>query len=128
MKIIWTNGCFDVLHIGHIELFRYAKSIGDRLVVGIDSDRRVKSLKGPSRPINNQIFRKSFLESIKYIDHVIVFDTDDDLKANIKNLLVEIIVVGDDYKNKEVIGSEYAKVLFFPKIPELSTSKILNVN
>lgn len=127
MRIIWTNGCFDVLHIGHIELFRYAKSLGDRLVVGIDSDRRVKSLKGPSRPINNQNFRKSFLDSIKYIDHVVIFDTDDDLRSHIKNLIVETIVVGDDYKNKTVIGAEYAKVVFFPKVPDLSTSKIVNV-
>ena len=126
MKIIWTNGCFDILHIGHIELFRYAKSLGDKLVVGIDSDKRVKLLKGGTRPINNQNFRKSFLESIKYIDHIVIFDTDDDLRGHIKNLLVETIVVGDDYRNKPVLGSEHAKVEFFHKIPDLSTSTLLD--
>jgi len=126
MKIIWTNGCFDILHIGHIELFRYAKSLGDRLVVGIDSDTRVKSLKGDSRPINNQSIRKYFLESIKYIDHVVVFDNENELISHIKNLNIETIVVGDDYKNKRVIGEDIAKVVFFHKIPNLSTSILLD--
>ncbi len=125
MKIIWTNGCFDILHIGHIELFRYAKSLGDKLVVGIDSDKRVKSLKGESRPINNQSIRKYFLESIKYIDHVIIFDSEDELISQIKNLNIETIVVGSDYKNRKVIGEDIAKVVFFDKIPNLSTSILL---
>jgi D-beta-D-heptose 7-phosphate kinase/D-beta-D-heptose 1-phosphate adenosyltransferase len=124
MTNIWTNGCFDILHIGHLELFKYAKSLGHTLVVGIDGDSRVKELKGSSRPINNQLFRKSLLESIKYIDRVVVFDTDKELKDHIKNLLIDTIVVGDDYKNKTVIGSEHANVIFFPKIPNLSSSLI----
>jgi D-beta-D-heptose 7-phosphate kinase/D-beta-D-heptose 1-phosphate adenosyltransferase len=124
MTHIWTNGCFDILHIGHLELFKYAKSLGHTLVVGIDGDSRVKELKGSSRPINNQLFRKSLLESIKYIDRVVVFDTDKELKDHIKNLLIDTIVVGDDYKNKTVIGSEHANVIFFPKIPNLSSSLI----
>jgi D-beta-D-heptose 7-phosphate kinase/D-beta-D-heptose 1-phosphate adenosyltransferase len=124
MTNIWTNGCFDILHIGHLELFKYAKSLGHTLVVGIDGDSRVKELKGSSRPINNQLFRKSLLESIKYIDRVVVFDTDKELKDHIKNLLIDTIVVGDDYKNKTVIGSEHANVIFFPKIPNLSSSFI----
>jgi rfaE bifunctional protein nucleotidyltransferase chain/domain len=126
MKIIWTNGCFDILHVGHIELFKYAKSLGDQLIVGIDSDARVKELKGESRPINNQFRRKILLESIKYIDKVVIFNSEDDLRSNIKNLSVDLIVVGDDYKNKRVIGIEHAKVMFFPKIPNLSSSAIIN--
>jgi D-beta-D-heptose 7-phosphate kinase/D-beta-D-heptose 1-phosphate adenosyltransferase len=126
MKIIWTNGCFDILHVGHIELFKYAKSLGDQLIVGIDSDARVKELKGESRPINNQFRRKILLESIKYIDKVVIFNSEDDLRSNIKNLSVDLIVVGDDYKNKGVIGAEYATVMFFPKIPNLSSSAIIN--
>jgi D-beta-D-heptose 7-phosphate kinase/D-beta-D-heptose 1-phosphate adenosyltransferase len=124
MTNIWTNGCFDILHIGHLELFKYAKSLGHTLVVGIDGDSRVKELKGSSRPINNQLFRQTLLESIKYIDRVVVFDTDKELKDHIKNLLIDTIVVGDDYKNKTVIGSEHANVIFFPKIPNLSSSFI----
>jgi D-beta-D-heptose 7-phosphate kinase/D-beta-D-heptose 1-phosphate adenosyltransferase len=127
MKNIWTNGCFDILHIGHIELFRYAKSLGDKLVVGIDADDRVKRLKGPSRPINNQQDRKKFLESIKYIDKVVIFSSSDGLVSEIKINNIDLIVVGDDYRNQKVIGSECVdEVIFFPKIPNLSTSAILN--
>lgn len=128
MSIVWTNGCFDILHIGHIELLRYAKSLGDQLIVGIDSDSRVKELKGTKRPINNQFRRKLFLESIKYVDQVVIFNNESDLRFNIKNLSVDLIVVGDDYKNKRVVGSEYARVVFFPKIPNLSSSAIINAN
>ena len=129
MKNIWINGCFDIVHIGHIELFKYAKSLGNKLVVGIDTDDRVKTLKGPSRPINNQENRKKFLESIRYIDKVIIFDSPDSLVSEIKKNDIDSIVVGDDYRNKQVIGSEYVnKVIFFPKIPNLSTSRLLNNN
>ena len=73
-KIIWTNGCFDVLHRGHIELFKYAKSLGDRLYVGIDTDEKVKRDKGKDRPVNKLNDRKFLLESIKYIDKVFIFN------------------------------------------------------
>lgn len=122
---VWTNGCFDILHIGHIELFKFAKSLGDQLIVGIDSDQRVKSLKGDSRPINNQHDRKSFLESIRYIDKVVIFDTEDALRDCIQNLQVQTIVLGSDYTDSVIIGSEYAKVKIFPRIPNISTTNIL---
>jgi D-beta-D-heptose 7-phosphate kinase/D-beta-D-heptose 1-phosphate adenosyltransferase len=129
MKNIWINGCFDIVHMGHIELFKYAKSLGNKLVVGIDTDDRVRILKGPSRPINNQENRKKFLESIKYIDKVVMFNSADCLVSEIKKNNIDSIVVGDDYRNKQVIGSEYVdKVIFFPKIPNLSTSRLLNNN
>lgn len=124
--IVWTNGCFDILHIGHIELFKYARSLGSKLFVGIDSDRRIKNNKGHSRPINNESDRKNILHSIKYIDDVFVFDSDHELSSTIKSLNVDIIVVGDDYKHKLVIGSDLVKqTLFFSKIPNVSTSKII---
>lgn len=126
MKTIWTNGCFDILHAGHTELFKYAKSLGEYLFVGIDSDNRVKELKGNSRPINNQFNRKCVLDSIKYINHVFIFDNEETLKTLIKNLSIDIIVVGDDYKNRKVIGSDYADVIFFPKVQNLSTSNLIN--
>ena len=126
MKTVWVNGCFDVLHRGHIELFGYAKSLGDILIVGIDSDDRVKLLKGESRPINNQQDRKFFLESIRYIDKVIIFDSEAELSNNIKTLQPDIMIVGSDYKNKKVVGSKYAKQLkFFDRVGDYSTTNIL---
>ena len=113
------------MHVGHIRLLEYAKSIGDKLIVGIDSDKRIKSSKGESRPINNEQDRKFVLESIRFVDEVVVFDTSDQLAEYIKNLNIATIVVGDDYKDKYVIGSEYANVIFFPKLPNISTSSIL---
>ena len=126
MKKIWINGCFDVLHRGHIELFKFAKENGDYLVVGIDSDSRVKILKGNSRPINSQEDRKFFLESIRYVDEVKIFDSAEQLTNSIKNLNPDVMIVGSDYKNKNVIGSEGAKrLIFFDRIGDYSTTKIL---
>lgn len=127
MRSVWTNGCFDILHIGHIKLFEYAKSLGDILVVGIDSDERIKKSKGISRPINNEQNRQAFLQAIRYIDHTVIFHSDDELCSYIKKFNIDTMVVGDEYKTKEVIGSEFCKdINFFPKIPNISTSKILN--
>jgi len=124
---IWTNGCYDILHAGHIKLFQYAKSLGLNLFVGIDSDNRIKKNKGYNRPINNQINRKLLLESIRYIDGVHVFDSDEELVSLIISNKITTIVVGDDYKNKKVIGSDFAKsVIFFPKIPNISTTILIN--
>lgn len=126
---IWTNGCFDVIHIGHIKLFEYAKSLGQSLHVGIDSDRRVKINKGNDRPVNSQNYRKELLSSIKYIDSVSIFDTDRELENLIKAKNIDIIVVGSDYINRNVIGSDLVKIVkFFDKIPNISTTKILNAN
>lgn len=126
-RIVWTNGCFDILHIGHIKLFEYARSLGDKLVVGIDGDKRVKLLKGNNRPINSEQHRKILLESIKYIDNVYIFNNDEELRDLIKNHHIDIMVVGDDYKHKYVIGSEYSReTVFFTKILSVSTSSILS--
>ena len=126
-KIIWTNGCFDVLHRGHIELFKYAKSLGGKLYVGIDSDEKVKKDKGNSRPINNVKDRKFILESIKYIEEVIVFNTTEDLEEVISLIQPDIMVIGSDWKGKPVIGEQYAKkLMFFDRIGDYSTTNILN--
>jgi len=127
MKRIWTNGCFDILHIGHIELFKYARSLGDSLTIGIDSDQRVSKLKGKNRPINDQNCRKKMLSSIRWVDNVMVFDDELELSDSIFKY-ADIIVVGSDYKNKEVIGSKWAKVVFFDKIEGYSTTKIIEGN
>ena len=126
MRKVWINGCFDVLHRGHIELFKFAKENGDYLIVGIDSDSRVKQLKGDSRPINNQKDRKFFLESIRYVDEVTIFESENQLIEKIAILKPDLMIVGSDYRNKRVIGSEKAnKLMFFDRVGDYSTTKIL---
>jgi len=126
MKLVWTNGCFDVLHRGHIELFKHAKSLGSELFVGIDSDDKVKADKGWDRPYNNQEDRKIMLESIKYIDKVFIFDSKDKLIKLIKENQPHVLIVGSDWKGKEVVGEEYAQhVRFFERLDGYSTTEIL---
>tara|TARA_R110002012_G_scaffold315603_1_gene529579 strand:- start:17649 stop:18035 length:387 start_codon:yes stop_codon:yes gene_type:complete len=126
MKTVWVNGCFDVLHRGHVELFKFAKSHGDFLVIGIDSDKRVKNLKGPARPINNEVDRKFFLESIKFVDKVVIFNSEDELRSAISVHNPDKMIVGSDYENKKVIGSEFSKeLIFFDRIGNYSTTNIL---
>tara|TARA_Y100000593_G_C4174430_1_gene268735 strand:+ start:32 stop:424 length:393 start_codon:yes stop_codon:yes gene_type:complete len=123
---VWTNGCFDVLHRGHIELFRYAKSLGDELCVGIDTDEKVKLDKGKNRPVNNLHDRMLMLQSIKYIDKVVPFDSTKDLNNTVKWYRPNIMVIGSDWKGKEVIGEFFTdKLVFFDRINGYSTSKII---
>ena len=125
-KTIWVNGCFDVMHAGHIDMLKYARSLGQRLIVGLDTDERVRSNKGPTRPINNLDLRIKFMESIRYVDQVLTFGSDDELKALIRSSNADTIVVGEEYKNGTVIGRELFKhVIFFPKLYDLSTSKLV---
>jgi len=122
---VWTNGCFDILHRGHIELFKYAKSLGDELVVGIDSDEKVRKDKGKNRPIVNLQDRMFMLQSIKYIDKVIPFDDTKELRDTIKWYRPNIMVIGADWKGKEVIGDMFTdKLVFFDRIGEYSTTKL----
>ena len=79
MDIIWSNGCYDILHRGHLELLKYARSLGDKLIVGIDSDQKVRNSKGEGRPVNKEDDRKFFLESLRYVDEVVIFDTVEEL-------------------------------------------------
>lgn len=123
---VWVNGTFDVLHIGHIRLLEFASQFGN-LRVGIDTDKRVKELKGQDRPFNEQEDRKKMLEAIKYVDEVILFDSREELIDRVREYSPDIMVVGDDYKGQVVYGSEHAKKLvFFEKIPNYSSTKILN--
>jgi D-beta-D-heptose 7-phosphate kinase/D-beta-D-heptose 1-phosphate adenosyltransferase len=119
---IFVNGTFDILHTGHLELLAYARSLGDFLYVGIDSDRRVKELKGPARPINNQQERKTMLEAVRYVDSVHIFDSDNDLRALIADC--DVMVKGDDYQGQPVVGQEVCKqIIFFKKIDGYSTTQ-----
>lgn len=107
-------------------MIKYAKSRGDVLLVGIDSDSRVKSLKGPNRPYNNEEDRKRFLESIRYVDQVFVFESEDDMIRILKENNVDLIVVGEEYKNGHVTGSGVCDVDYFPRIGNYSTTRIIN--
>jgi len=125
MKIV-VNGTFDIIHPGHLALLNYAKSLGDFLIVVIDSDERVKRLKGTSRPINNQYERKLLLENLKAVDEVQVFDSNEQLVDIIKQCA--IMVKGSDYKGKSVIGEANCQVVYFDRIDEYSsTQKIQDI-
>ena len=124
---IWVNGCFDILHRGHFELFNYAKSLGDFLVVGIDSDEKVAQDKGPNRPHNTLEDRHYALESLKAIDKIYVFDSNDHLEWLIQKEQPNILVVGSDWKGKPIVGGQYAKeIIYFNRIDNYSTTNILN--
>ena len=121
---VFVNGTFDLLHRGHLELLNYAKSLGDRVYVGIDSDRRVAEMKGDSRPIYNMEDRKFFLENLKSVHRVAVFDNDSQLAAMVEFIKPHVMVVGSDWKNKTVIGSMSAtKLVFFDRVGDYATTK-----
>ena len=126
MKVVWVNGCFDILHRGHLELLKYARGLGDQLVVGIDTDEKVQASKGEGRPFNSLSDRAELLRAIKYVDRVVSFSSKEGLENTIKEISPDILVVGSDWENKEVVGSQHAgKVLFFDRIPNYSTTRIL---
>ena len=126
MKTIFVNGTFDLLHRGHLELLNYAKSLGDYLCVGIDTDDRVKEKKGVKRPIYNQNERKFFLENLKAVDEVRLFSNDSELEDLVKSVKPDIMVVGSDWKEKSVIGSYYAAELkFFDRINDYATTRTI---
>ena len=126
---VWTNGCFDVLHRGHLELFKFCKQIAGRdgeFIVGIDTDEKVKKDKGKDRPINCLNDRIAMLNSIVYINKVIPFDSTDELESTIKWIKPHIMVIGSDWKKGKVIGKKWAeKLIFFDRIGDYSTTKIL---
>lgn len=126
MKVGFVNGCFDILHVGHVKLLSFAKTKCDYLIVAIDSDERVASLKGQDRPFNKLNDRASMLTAIRYVDEVRSFVTVSELESTIESIHPDVMIVGSDYENKKVIGAEFAKeLLFFRRIDGYSTTKIL---
>jgi len=105
MKTVFTNGCFDILHRGHVEYLKKSKSLGDYLIVGINSDSSVRKLKGNSRPINSQEDRKFVLENLSFVNDVIIFDEDTPYEL-IKKVSPDIITKGGDYKVEDVVGAD----------------------
>tara|TARA_B100001093_G_scaffold517933_1_gene601030 strand:+ start:732 stop:1127 length:396 start_codon:yes stop_codon:yes gene_type:complete len=127
MKKVWVNGCFDILHRGHYELFNYAKSLGNKLIVGIDSDEKVSKDKGTDRPYNKLEDRVYALESLKAVDEVMVFDNRDHLEWLVQTTKPDILVVGSDWKGKEIVGGQYSKeIVYFSRIGNYSTTNILS--
>jgi D-beta-D-heptose 7-phosphate kinase/D-beta-D-heptose 1-phosphate adenosyltransferase len=127
MTKVFVNGTFDIIHFGHLQLLNYARSLGDSLTVGIDSDERVREKKGPTRPINNVCERQELLANLKAVDRVSVFNTDEELIQLIKDC--DIMVKGSDYKGKSVIGETYCKnVIYFDRLNDYSsTQKIQDI-
>jgi rfaE bifunctional protein nucleotidyltransferase chain/domain len=132
MTTVFSNGCFDVVHIGHIHLLQQARALGDRLIVGLNTDNSVRSLgKGPNRPINNQWDRMAVLRELRCVDAVLLFDepTPENL---IQTLRPDILVKGSDWQDRrtEVAGYEWMqihnrRVVFIPLVPGYSTTRIL---
>ena len=127
--IIFTNGCFDLIHLGHIKLFEFCKSLNGKVIVGLNSDKSIKKIKGESRPIKNQETRKIILESISYIDEVIIFDEETPLEL-LKQIKPNILVKGGDYKAEDIVGYKYLKEIggrieIFPFIEGNSSSILI---
>ena len=132
-KVVFTNGIFDLLHPGHIKLLEFAKSLGDRLVVGLNSDRVTKILKGNDRPIQNENFRKIAIESLNFVDEVVIFD---DVRTTniVRNIKPHVVVKGSEYTTQEVrqtdIIPDTVEIVTCPIVTDsngdkISTTKII---
>ena len=125
-KVVWCNGTFDILHPGHIELFKVGKSLGDKLIVATDTDEKIRQDKGASKPINNLCDRISMLQAIKYIDEVFYFNDRKELEGLIELYSPDILLLGDDWKGGDIVGIQYAKeVRFLPRL-NYSTTHIID--
>ncbi len=129
-KLVFTNGCFDILHKGHIAYLNQAKSLGDVLVVGINSDDSVKILKGENRPVNNQSDRAYLIDNLKSVDYVIIFREETPYNL-IKEILPDFLVKGGDWKEEDIVGSDVVKAsggrtISLQYLPDYSTTNILD--
>lgn len=122
---IFVNGTFDILHRGHLEMLEYAASLGNYLLVAIDTDRRVRELKGPTRPINNQEDRRFMLSRLKGINEVRLFDSDDELEHIIQVYQPDVMVKGSDYRDKPIIGEEHCREISFYEHTSHSTTNTI---
>lgn len=127
MTRVLVNGTFDILHIGHLNLLRYAKSFPNAYVyVLIDSDARIRQHKGKLRPIHNEYERSSLLFNLKSVDRVDVFDNPEELENFIKHFQPDVMIKGDDYKGKSIIGEAYCKeIIFYPRLEKYSTTNLI---
>jgi rfaE bifunctional protein nucleotidyltransferase chain/domain len=128
-KIVFTNGCFDILHTGHARYLHEARGLGDYLIVAVNSDRSVKSIKSPDRPINNQDARAEMLAALGCVDCVIIFDEDTPLKV-IEQLRPDVLVKGGDWRVEDIVGSDVVaasggEVISIPFVEGFSTTGII---
>lgn len=123
-KIVFTNGCFDILHIGHIRYLRDAKALGDLLIIGLNSDKSVSRIK-PGRPINPQGHRAEVLSSLEMVDYVTLFDEETPYEL-IKFIKPDVLVKGGDWKKEDIVGSDIAKeTRSLPYVKGVSTTKLI---
>ena len=130
MKVVFTNGCFDILHRGHVEYLAKAADMGDVLVVGLNTDASVRRLKGEGRPVNNEEARALVLASLSFVDAVVLFDEDTPYEL-IKAIRPDVLVKGADYKVEEIVGYDVVtsyggKVVTVPLVEGFSTTAVLN--
>lgn len=124
--IVFTNGCFDVLHRGHVEYLKQSRKLGKRLIVGLNSDESVKRLKGPNRPVNSQEDRKAVLLALRFVDEVIIFEEETPLEL-IRAIKPDIITKGGDYKPEQVVGHTFVKqTIIIPFLEGYSSTRIIN--
>lgn len=128
-SIVFTNGCFDILHRGHASYLNQAKSLGDNLIVGVNSDRSVRALKGESRPVNNESDRAFLIDNLKSVDYVIIFDEDTPYDL-IREIQPDFLVKGGDWKEEDIVGWDIVKesggkVLSLKFIENYSTTKTI---
>lgn len=124
MKVVFTNGCFDILHRGHVEYLKKSKELGDYLIVGINSDYSVKQLKGVCRPINREKDRAFIVENLQCVDEVVIFNEETPYNL-IKSIKPDIITKGSDYTIEDVVGSDLSKVVIIDLIDNYSTTNII---
>ena len=125
-KIVWTNGTFDILHPGHIELFKVARALGDKVIVATDTDEKIKDDKGEHKPVNDLSYRVAMLEAIKYIDVVHTFGSRQELEDLIQLYEPDILLLCDDWRDGDVVGLEYAgETRFLPRVGGYASSKTL---
>ena len=127
---VFTNGCFDILHRGHLELLSYCSqlscpSMGGWMIVGLNSDDSIKRIKGKNRPINNQKDRKFALESLKFVDEVYIFEEDTPYEL-IKSVSPDVIVKGGDYAHKEIVGETLCEVKIFDYLEGYSSTNLIS--
>ena len=130
MKVAFTNGCFDILHLGHLEILTKSKEFGDRLIVAVNSDESVRKLKGKERPINNFQTRSNMLASFSFVDYVVKF-SDDTPKKLIQKFKPDFLIKGGDYKKKDIVGNDIVssyggETIIIPLIDGLSSTNTIN--
>ena len=129
-KAVFTNGCFDIIHRGHVTYLNEAKALGDILIIGLNSDASVKRLKGEGRPVNNEMDRAFVLNNLKSVDYVIIFDEDTPYEL-IKSIVPDFLVKGGDWKPEDIVGSDIVeaaggRVLSLDFVGNYSTTGIIN--